>query len=119
MRGMWGRLFISPFTERFARFKWWAVRVTEPWREEQTSLDLEWRLFAQKHNAAGKRPMCMYEGMEKDLNPNEKVELYEFPLGHDSKDQPLDPDLLVEALDHDRTQHENMIRKAAGLENEE
>lgn len=99
MRKVLSRLFISPFTERFARFKWWAVRVTEPWREEQASLDLEWRLFAQKHNAAGKRPMCAYKGMEKDLDPNEKVELYEFPPGSDSE-EPLDPDYLRNMHDY-------------------
>ena len=53
----------------------WLLDLTEPWREERASLDLEWRVFAQRHNAAGKRPMCMYEGMEEDLDPMEKVHL--------------------------------------------
>lgn len=80
------------------RFKNWALRVTEPWREERAANDLAWRIFAQRHNAAGKRPLRWYPGMEEDgweLDPKEKVEMYEFPLGPDSKDQPIDPDYLV------------------------
>ena len=49
------------------------LRLTEPWREERASLDLEWKVFARKHNAAGKRPECWYPGMEPD--PMEKVVL--------------------------------------------
>lgn len=100
------------------KFKLWVLRKTEPWREEQAALDLEWRLFAQKHNAAGNRPMCMYEGMEKDLSPEGRVELYEFPFGPDSKDDPLDPNLLHKALDHDKKQQREIKRKAAGLDKE-
>ena len=55
------------------KIKNWLLRLTEPWREEQASLDLEWRTFAKKHNAAGKRPKCWYPGMEPD--PMEKVAL--------------------------------------------
>ncbi len=71
---VWGFYYlINPNTHR--AFKWWAVRVTEPWREVFASLDLEWRIFAQRHNAAGKRPRCWYEGMP--LDPMDKVELYD------------------------------------------
>ena len=55
----------------FWKMKNWLLRLTEPWREEQASLDLEWRLYAQKHNAAGKRPMYWYPDM--DLDPMDKV----------------------------------------------
>jgi hypothetical protein len=51
----------------------WLVRLTEPWREEKAALDLEWRLYAQKMNAAGARPQFWYPGME--LDPEDKVEL--------------------------------------------
>jgi len=55
------------------KLKYWLLRLTEPWREEQASLDLEWKVFAKKHNAPGKRPLCWYSGMEPD--PMEKVVL--------------------------------------------
>jgi hypothetical protein len=51
---------------------------------------LEWRVFAQKHNA--KYPgdiQCWYEGMK--LDPMDKAEVYEFPGG----DPGADPDLLI------------------------
>ena len=60
------------------KIKNWLLRLTEPWREEQAALDLEWKVFAQKHNAAGKRPECWYPGMEEDgweLDPMGKVVL--------------------------------------------
>ena len=57
----------------FWNFKHWILRVTEPWREERAALDLEWKVFAKKHNAAGHRPECWYPGME--LDPMEKVAL--------------------------------------------
>ena len=80
------------------RIKDWLLRLTEPWREERAALDLEWRIYAQKHNVSGKRPPCWYPGMEEEkgleLDPEGKVDLYEFPYGPDSKDQPIDPDLL-------------------------
>ena len=60
---------------------------TEPWREERASLDLEWRVFAKKHNAAGKRPEGWYPGME--LDPMEKVTLWD--------EEETDPDCLIEA----------------------
>ncbi len=83
-------LLVSPIAR--SGFKVWAVRATEAWREEHASLDLEWRVFAQRHNAAGKRPMCAYKGMEND--PNRKLEMYEFPYGPDSQHDPIDPDHL-------------------------
>ena len=73
------------------KMKNWLLRLTEPWREEQAALDLEWEVFARKHNAAGKRPMCYYSGME--LDPLEKVKVYEFPNG----DEFADPDCLIRA----------------------
>ncbi|KKN92339.1 hypothetical protein LCGC14_0208300 [marine sediment metagenome] len=86
MRVAWGRVFKGAFEQ----LKWWIVRKTEPWREEKASLDLEWRLFAQKHNAAGHRPLCMYEGMEKDiLDPLDKLELYD--------EHEVEPDCLIDA----------------------
>ena len=75
------------------RFQHWVLRKTEPWREERASLDLEWRIFAQKHNAAGKRPMCWYPGME--LDPMEKVEML------DLDEPPIDPDYLRNVLSKD------------------
>ena len=57
----------------FWNFKHWLLRLTEPWLEERAALDLEWKVFAKKHNAAGKRPECWYPGME--LDPMEKVAL--------------------------------------------
>ncbi|KKK57696.1 hypothetical protein LCGC14_3051870, partial [marine sediment metagenome] len=86
------------------RFQLWVLRKTEPWREEKASLDLEWRLYAQKHNAAGKRPLCWYPGMEEEkglqLDPEGKVHMYEFPIGPDSLDQPLYPDYLRNMHDY-------------------
>jgi len=67
--------------ENREKFKLWSLRKTEPWREEQASLDLAWRVFARAHNKAGHRPLCSYDGWEKDLDPMEKVDLYEFPNG--------------------------------------
>ncbi len=61
----------------------WAGRELEI----RASLDLEWRVFAQKHNAAGKRPLCYYPGME--LDPMEKVTLWDEEETH--------PDCLIEA----------------------
>ncbi len=57
----------------FWRFKNWLLRLTEPWREEEAALDLEWEVFAKKHNAAGHRPECWSPGMKPD--PMEKVAL--------------------------------------------
>ena len=60
------------------KIKNWLLRLTEPWREEQAALDLEWKVFARKYNAAGKRPECWYPGMEEDgreLDPMGKVVL--------------------------------------------
>ncbi len=76
----------------FFRLKLWILDWTEPWREERASLLLEWRVFAQAHNAAGKRPLCMYEGMELDpmeLDPMEKVTLWD--------EEETDPDCRIEA----------------------
>jgi hypothetical protein len=78
------------------RIKDWLLRLTEPWREEQASLDLEWRLYAQKMNAAGARPQYWYPGCE--LNPTDKLKMYEFPYGPDSEDDPIDPDSLKRQL---------------------
>jgi hypothetical protein len=92
-------------------FKRWALRVVEPWREEQASLDLVWRTFAQRHNAAGHRPRCMYKGMENDLDPDEKATMYEFPDG----DPGAPPDCLNEAI---RAANEEVVEQArvsAGL----
>ena len=83
MRGTWGRVFIEPFNQ----FKWWVVRVTEPWREEKAALDLEWKAYAQKKNAAGERPRFWYPGVE--LDPMGKVELMDLDT------PPLDPDYLI------------------------
>ncbi len=105
------RLFRCTDAEIFATFKRWVVKVTEPWREEEASRDLEWRTFAQKHNAAGHRPRCMYEGMERDLNPDEKATVYEFPGG----DPAAPPDCLRVAQDHAAQQQVLMKRKAWGL----
>jgi hypothetical protein len=93
-------------------FKWWAVRTTEPWREILASLDLEWRTFAQKHNAAGHRPRCMYKGMEHDLDPDEKATVYEFPGG----DPSAPPDCLIEAHESAEEMRVLLARKTAGLE---
>ena len=87
------------------RFKEWALRMTEPWREERASLMLEWRIFAQAHNAAGKIPKCWYKGIE--LDPHDKAEVYEFPEG----DPGAPPDVL-----HD--QQERVIASAGTVGNE-
>ena len=55
------------------QLKYWLLRLTEPWREERASLELEWRIYAQKNNAAGHRPAFWYPGMK--LDPMEKVHL--------------------------------------------
>jgi hypothetical protein len=73
------------------RFKEWMLKITEPWREERASLMLEWRIFAQKHNA--KYPgdiQCAYKGME--LDPMDKAEVYEFPDG----DPEAPPNTLID-----------------------
>lgn len=70
--------------------------MLEPRREVLSALDLEWKLYAQKMNAAGARPQFWYNGME--LNPQDKLAMYEFPYGPDSKEQPLDVDLLKRQL---------------------
>jgi hypothetical protein len=92
-------------------FKRWALKVVEPWREEQASLDLVWRTFAQRHNAAGRRPRCMYEGMENDLDPDEKATVYEFPGG----DEAAPPDCLNEAYREAERQRVEQARVRDGL----
>ena len=94
------------------RFKEWVVRVTEPWREEHASLDLAWRVFARKHNTAGKRPICAYDGWEKDLDPDEKAAVYEFPNG----DPDAPPNCLIKAQEAATKQKVLMRRKTAGLD---
>ena len=87
----------------YSPIKEWLLRKLEPYREERASELLAWRIFAQKHNAAGKMPQCAWQGMDEkgyELDPKEKVEMYEFPLGPDSLDQPLDPDLLFDEQDY-------------------
>ncbi len=106
------RLFRCTDAEIFATFKRWVVKVTEPWREEEASLDLEWRTFAQKHSVTWRRPRRMYEGMEEDLDPDEKAEVYEFPGG----DPDAPPDCLRVAQDHATKQEVLMRRKTAGLD---
>ena len=54
------------------RIKDWLIRLTEPWREEKASRDLE-----------------------RDMSPEGKVDMYEFNYGPDSKAEPIDPDFLV------------------------
>lgn len=76
----------------FESVKDWLLRKLEPRREVVSALDLEWRVYAQKMNAAGARPQFWYQGC--DLNPADKVAMYEFPYGPDSKEKPLDADLL-------------------------
>lgn len=94
----------------FWRLKNWIIDVTTPWHEERASLDLAWRIFAQKHNAAGKRPMCWYNGIGHDpiweLDPMEKVKMM------DLEDPPLDPDYLIAAHEKAAAQHTDMERKA-------
>ncbi len=88
--------------DTLTRIKWWIVWKVTPWFEERASLDLEWRLFAQKHNLAGKRPLCSYEGMEKDiadgLYEDQKAHVYEFPGG----DPDAPPNCLTEAYEEQR-----------------
>ena len=84
------------------RIKDWILRVTEPWREERAAQDIAWRIYTQKHNAAGKRPQCWYPGMEEEkgleLDPKGKVTMYEFPPG--AQQEPVDPDYLVDMQDY-------------------
>ncbi len=54
----------------------WLLRLLEPWRETKASET------AVQH-------------------PEQKVELYEFPYGPDSKDDPIDPDALKRQLLND------------------
>ena len=68
------------------RFKSSLLRLTEPWREERASLDLEWRVFSQKYRVGGERPLGFHQDMK--LDENEKAHVYEFPGG--DKDAPLD-----------------------------
>jgi hypothetical protein len=73
------------------RVKEWALRVTEPWLEERASLMLEWRIFAQKHNARYPGDIqCVYQGIE--LDDESKAHMYEFPKG----DSAAPPDVLEE-----------------------
>ena len=101
----------------YSSIKEWLLRWLEPYREVRASELLAWRIFAQKHNAADKRPRCWYVGMEDDkgveLYPEGKVSMYEFPLGHDSLDQPLDPDCLVKAHQHDTSKKRYMAIQSA------
>ena len=100
----------------YSPFKEWLLRKLEPYREERASELLAWRIFAQKHNASGRRPLCAWEGMDEkgyELDPEEKVNMYEFPYGHDSLDSPLDPDLLEKANEHDEEQRKRMLLEAA------
>ncbi len=50
----------------------------EPYREERASLDLEWRLYAQKMNLAGARPSYWYPGMDMKLDPWYKLTMQDF-----------------------------------------
>ena len=68
------------------RIKSSLLRLTEPWREEAASLDLEWRVFAQKHYIAFERPRGFHQDMQ--LDENEKAHVYEFPGG--DLDAPVD-----------------------------
>ncbi len=81
-------------SERRAGFKWWMLHRLDPWFEERASLDVAWRVFAQKHNAGGKRPICAYKGWEAELDEDEKAAVYEFPGG--------DPDALLNCLNEGR-----------------
>ncbi len=83
----------------YSPFKEWLLRKLEPYREERASEMLAWRIFAQKHNAAGKMPQCAWQGMDEkgyELNPKGKVVMYEFPPGAPQA-EPYDPDCLVKA----------------------
>ena len=62
------------------------LRLTEPWREEAASLDLEWRIFARKNYVGGERPLGFDQCMHVD--ENEKAHVYEFPGG--DPDAPFD-----------------------------
>ena len=112
--GMLCATYLARPTEYNARFKMWALRVTEPWREEHASLDLEWRTFAQRHNAGGNRPYCAYDGWEDELYPEQKVELYEFPNG----DEGADPDCLRRAVIRGFTKKELYKYRKEELEKE-
>ncbi len=101
------RMFIKPFVQ----FKWWLLWKLEPWYEERASLDLAWRVFARKHNTAGKRPICAYDGWEKDLDPDEKADVYEFPNG----DPDAPPNVLRDA-EYAALKQKVLARKTAGLE---
>ncbi len=89
------------------QIKWWLVWKMEPWYEERASLDLAWRVFARKHNTSGARPICSYRGWEKDLDPDEKAAVYEFPNG----DPSALPNCLQEAADAAEKQRVLMRRK--------
>jgi hypothetical protein len=99
-------------SEHNARFREWVLRVTEPWREEHASLDLEWRTFARKHNTGGNRPYCAYEGWEDELNEDDKAEVYEFPDG----DPAAPPDCLSEAHRKAAEEVVEQARVSAGLQ---
>ena len=72
----------------FQVIRQWILDWAEREKEIEASRDLEWRLFAQKHNAAGKRPRCWYEGMPPD--PLEKLELQD--------EEEVEPEYLQQAL---------------------
>lgn len=89
----------------YSPIKEWLLRWLEPYREERAAHLEEWRIFAQKHNAAGKMPKCAWKGMDEmdekgyELDPEGKVEMYEFPPGSDSED-PVDADYLRNMYDY-------------------
>ena len=85
------------------RFKNWALRVTEPWREERAAYMLQWRIFAQANNVSSKWPPCKVT-----LHENEKAMVYEFPNG----DPNAQPDCLVVAHLHAEAERIRMERKA-------
>ena len=88
----------------------WILDQTEPWREERASLEEEWRVFAQRHNAAGRRPPFWFPGMEDDvweLDPMEKVVLV------DAKE--TDPNCLLDSFAKMREEQKEMNRKTHGL----
>ena len=88
----------------YSPIKEWLLRWLEPYREERESHLAEWRVFAQKHNVAGKMPKCAWTGMDEDeLDPEEKVSMYEFPLDSpDAKDERMDSDYLRNIHDYSR-----------------
>jgi hypothetical protein len=77
------------------RLKEWAVRATEPWREEMASLDLEWRIFAQAHNLPYKRVRS--RGMT--LDSMDRLTLYD--------EKEVDPDYLRELVEVERKRYFN------------